>query len=75
MQNNARSVDAKLINHTAKSSVYRQRAEQLRTLAPGLNTETSREIFFRLAGNYERLAEVENQLAWLEPGEDRPDAA
>jgi hypothetical protein len=53
--------------HAQRAAAHRHRAEELRTIAPGLMNEKSREIFFRLAQNYEDLAEIQDQLAALKP--------
>ena len=51
--------------HTQRAAAHRHRAEELRSIAPGLMNETSREIFFRLAENYDQLAQIQDQLAAL----------
>ena len=57
--------DAEMVEHAKRATAYRERAEELRTIAPGLQNDTSREIFLRLAENYENLANIQEQLAAL----------
>jgi hypothetical protein len=57
--------DAEMIEHAERATVSRDRAEELRTIAPGLGNHTSRAIFLRLAENYDNLADIQDQLAAL----------
>jgi len=50
---------------------YRERAEELRTIADGLNSEPQRELLVRLAEDNERLA-VSAEARALYSGPDRP---
>jgi hypothetical protein len=51
--------------YSKRAFELRQRAEELRTIAPGMTNQTTREIFLRIAENYDRLAEIHDQIAVL----------
>ncbi len=48
----------KMRNKFLKARIYRDRAEELRTIADGLSTNSERNFLITLADDYERLAKV-----------------
>jgi hypothetical protein len=55
-----------MIEHAKKAPACRQRAEELRTVA-GTRDEATREVFLKLADEYDRLALEHEQIAALSP--------
>jgi hypothetical protein len=53
------------------AEAYRRRAEQIRTEATGMEDRDAREAMYRLAANYERLAE-NVERATERPNRGRP---
>jgi hypothetical protein len=56
-----------MVDHAARASEFRQRAEELRIIGPSMRDETARKIFLRLADDYDHLADVHDKLATLDP--------
>jgi len=52
--------------HAERAFIYRQRAEELRTIAEDTIASTPREILLKLAADYERLASIQDKLALTE---------
>jgi hypothetical protein len=52
---------------TQRASVNRQRAKQLRTLVPGMSDEARRTALLRIAEDFDRLADTQDQRAALSP--------
>jgi hypothetical protein len=55
-----------MIEHAKRAPAFRQRAEELRTIAD-TRDETNREVFLKLADEYDRLALEHEQIATLSP--------
>jgi hypothetical protein len=49
--------------HTHKAFIYRQRAEELRVMIPDMNDAHARDVFLRIAADYETLALIQDRLA------------
>jgi hypothetical protein len=52
--------------HAERAFIYRQQAEELRTIAEDTVAATPREILLKLAADYERLASIQDKLALTE---------
>jgi hypothetical protein len=51
--------------HAEKAFVYRQRAEELRAMIPDMKDRTYAKILEKIATDYDRLADIQEQLATI----------
>ena len=54
--------------HKDRAFTYRQKAEELRAVAPGMKDPENRKMLLKIADDYDRLARIQDHMASDERG-------
>jgi len=49
--------------HEERAFMYRQKADELRTVAEGMKDSTNRKMLLKMADDYDRLARIQDHMA------------